>query len=53
MDDPDQYDGFATYEELNLTLEEIQELRKNKLKLTQYGREKLRTLLNKEKLNDD
>jgi hypothetical protein len=27
MIDPDQYDGFATPEELNLTPEEIQELR--------------------------
>ena len=27
MIDPDQYDGFATPEELNLTSQEIEELR--------------------------
>ena len=30
MIDPDQYDGFATPEELNLTPEEVEELRTNK-----------------------
>jgi hypothetical protein len=30
MIDPDQYDGFATPEELNLTSQEIQELRQTK-----------------------
>jgi hypothetical protein len=29
MIDPDQYDGFATPEELNLTSQEIEELRKS------------------------
>jgi hypothetical protein len=38
---------------LNLSQEEVEELKKQKQQLTQYGREKLRTLLNKEKLNDD
>ena len=38
---------------LNLSSEEVKQLRYNKRELTQYGREKLRTLLNKEKLNDD
>lgn len=53
MTDPDQYDGFATPEELNLPQDEIQELRKNKQQLTQYGKEKIKELLNKENLNDD
>ena len=48
MIDPDQYDGFATLEELNLSPEEIQELRKNKQELTQYGKEKIRELMNEE-----
>jgi hypothetical protein len=34
MIDPDQYDGFATPEELNLTPEEVEELRTNKRYLT-------------------
>jgi len=42
MTDPDQYDGFATPEELNLTPEEIEELRNNKKQLSEYGREKIR-----------
>ena len=44
MIDPDQYDGFATPEELNLTPEEIQELRTNKRYLTAYAQQKLRKL---------
>ena len=44
MIDPDQYDGFATPEELNLTLEEIQELRTNKKYLTAQATQKLRKL---------
>ena len=44
MIDPDQYDGFATPEELNLTPEEIQELRTNKRYLTAYATQKLRKL---------
>jgi hypothetical protein len=42
MTDPDQYDGFATLEELNLSKEEIQELRNNKKQLSEYGSEKIR-----------
>jgi len=45
MTDPDQYDGFATPEELNLTPEEIEELRNNKKQLSEYGREKIRALM--------
>ena len=41
---PDQYDGFATPEELNLSPEEIEELRNNKKQLSEYGREKIRAL---------
>jgi hypothetical protein len=44
MIDPDQYDGFATPEELNLTPEEIEELRKSKRYLTAYAQQKLRKL---------
>ena len=44
MIDPDQYDGFATPEELNLTPEEIQNLRQNKRYLTAYAQQKLRKL---------
>jgi erythromycin esterase-like protein len=44
MIDPDQYDGFATPEELNLTPEEIEELRKSKRELTAYAQQKLRKL---------
>ena len=39
---PDQYDEFATPEELNLSKEEIEELRNNKKELSEYGREKIR-----------
>ena len=39
---PDQYDGFATPEELNLSKEEIEELRNNKKELSEYAREKIR-----------
>ena len=42
MTDPDQYDGFATLEELNLSKEEIQELRNNKKQITEYASEKIR-----------
>jgi hypothetical protein len=44
MIDPDQYDGFATPEELNLTPEEIQELRTNKRYLTAQAKQKLRKM---------
>ena len=44
MTDPDQYDGFATPEELNLTPEEIQELRTNKRYLTAQAKQKIRKL---------
>ena len=44
MIDPDQYDGFATPEELNLTPEEVEELRKSKRELTAYATQKLRKL---------
>ena len=44
MIDPDQYDGFATPEELNLTPEEIQNLRENKRYLTAQATQKLRKL---------
>ena len=44
MIDPDQYDGFATPEELNLTPEEIQELRTNKRYLTAQATQKIRKL---------
>ena len=42
MIDPDQYDGFATPEELNLTQEEIETLRNNKKQITEYASEKIR-----------
>ena len=42
LPDPDQYDGFATPEELNLSKDEIEELRNNKKELSEYGREKIR-----------
>ena len=41
---PDQYDGFATPEELNLSKEEIEELRNNKKELSEYAKEKIRAL---------
>ena len=44
MIDPQQYDGFATPEELNLTPEEIQNLRENKRYLTAYAQQKLRKM---------
>ena len=44
MIDPQQYDGFATPEELNLTPEEIQNLRENKRYLTAQAKQKLRKL---------
>lgn len=44
MTDPDQYDGFATPEELNLTPEEIEQLRKSKRYLTAQATQKLRKL---------
>lgn len=42
MTDPDQYDGFATPEELNLSQEEIDQLRNNKKQLSEYASEKIR-----------
>ena len=44
MIDPQQYDGFATPEELNLTPEEIEELRKSKRYLTAQATQKLRKM---------
>ena len=44
MIDPDQYDGFATPEELNLTPEEVEELRKSKRQLTAQATQKLRKM---------
>ena len=44
LPDPDQYDGFATPEELNLSKEEIEELRNNKKQIAEYAREKIRAL---------
>jgi hypothetical protein len=44
MIDPQQYDGFATPEELNLNPEEIQNLRENKRELAAYATQKLRKL---------
>ena len=41
---PDQYDGLATPEELNLSKEEIEELRNNKKELSEYAKEKIRAL---------
>ena len=43
---PDQYDGFATPEELNLSKEEIETLRNNKKQIAEYAREKIRALMN-------
>ena len=42
MIDPDQYDGFATPEELNLSKDEINQLRNNKKELSEYAKEKIR-----------
>ena len=50
MTDPDQYDGFATPEELNLTPQEIEELRKSKRQLTAYAQQKLRKLKAKQQV---
>ena len=44
MIDPDQYDGFATPEELNLTPEEVEELRQNKRYLAAQATQKLRKM---------
>jgi ABC-type lipopolysaccharide export system ATPase subunit len=44
MIDPDQYDGFATPEELNLSPEEIEKLRQNKNYLTAQGKQKIKRL---------
>jgi UDP-N-acetyl-D-mannosaminuronic acid transferase (WecB/TagA/CpsF family) len=44
MIDPDQYDGFATPEELNLTPEEIEELRQNKRYLAAQAKQKIKKL---------
>lgn len=44
MIDPQQYDGFATPEELNLTPEEVEELRQNKRYLAAQATQKLRKL---------
>ena len=52
MIDPDQYDGFATPEELNLTPEEIQEFRTNKKYLTAQATQKLRKLKAKQQTQE-
>ena len=52
MIDPDQYDGFATPEELNLTPEEIQNLRENKRYLTAKATQKLRKLKAKQQTQE-
>jgi UDP-N-acetyl-D-mannosaminuronic acid transferase (WecB/TagA/CpsF family) len=52
MIDPDQYDGFATPEELNLTPEEIEELRQNKRYLTAKATQKLRKLKAKQQTQE-
>ncbi len=44
MIDPDQYDGFATPEELNLTPEEVEELRQNKRYLAAQAKQKIKKL---------
>lgn len=38
---------------LNLTPEEVKELRKNKKQLTDYGRKKIRNLMNNHKMNEN
>jgi DNA-binding PadR family transcriptional regulator len=38
---------------IGLTDEEVQELRKNKQELTEYGREKIRKLMNKEPTHEE
>ena len=52
MIDPDQYDGFATPEELNLTPEEIQNLRENKRYLAAQATQKLRKLKAKQQTQE-
>ena len=52
MIDPDQYDGFATPEELNLTPEEIQNLRENKRYLTAQATQKLRKMKAKQQTQE-
>ena len=52
MIDPYQYDGFATPEELNLTPEEIQNLRENKRYLTAQATQKLRKLKAKQQTQE-
>ena len=52
MIDPDQYDGFATPEELNLTPEEIQNLLQNKKYLTAQATQKLRKLKAKQQTQE-
>ena len=52
MIDPDQYDGFATPEELNLTPEEVEELRQNKRYLTAKATQKLRKLKAKQQTQE-
>jgi UDP-N-acetyl-D-mannosaminuronic acid transferase (WecB/TagA/CpsF family) len=52
MIDPDQYDGFATPEELNLTPEEVEELRTNKRYLAAQATQKLRKLKAKQQTQE-
>jgi UDP-N-acetyl-D-mannosaminuronic acid transferase (WecB/TagA/CpsF family) len=52
MIDPDQYDGFATPEELNLTPEEVEELRQNKRYLAAQATQKLRKLKAKQQTQE-
>ena len=52
MTDPQQYDGFATPQELNLTPEEIQNLRENKRYLTAKATQKLRKLKAKQQTQE-
>lgn len=49
MIDPDQYDGFATYQELNLTKEEIENLRIQKQEISKRARAILQKRMNKMK----
>ena len=52
MTDPYQYDGFATPEELNLTPEEVEELRQNKRYLAAQATQKLRKLKAKQQTQE-
>ena len=52
MTDPQQYDGFATPEELNLTPEEIQNLRENKRYLAAQATQKLHKLKAKQQTQE-